>query len=155
MHGGSLRIVASKGPRAKTVDYEYIAKYEIDTKINESATWNNFGAGIARKIKIVGDALFELSKTKKIWAYGAAGKATMWLNACNMNYLGAIVDESPLRAGRFMPGTHTPIVFPKEMRENPPDYIFITAWNYADVIKEKESWFDGVWITPLPDMKFF
>lgn len=155
MHGGSLRIVASKNSRAKTADYEHIAKYEIDTKINESATWNDFGAGIARKIKIVGDALYELSKGKKIWAYGAAGKATMWLNACNMNYLGAIVDESPLRAGRFMPGTHTPIVFPRELRENPPDYIFITAWNYANVIKEKESWFDGVWVTPLPDMKFF
>ncbi len=155
MHGGSLRIVASKNPRTKTADYQRIADYERDAKINDSATWNNFGEKIARKIKIVGDTLFELSKTKKIWAYGAAGKATMWLNACNMNYLGAIVDESPLRAGRFMPGTHTPIVFPKEMRENPPDYIFITAWNYADVIKAKESWFEGVWITPLPDMKFF
>ncbi len=155
MHGGSLRVVATRDQRPKTVEYEQIANYEINAKINESATWNEFGAGIARKIKIVSDTLYELSKTKKIWAYGAAGKATMWLNACNMDYLGAIVDESPLRAGKYMPGTHTPIVFPKEMRENPPDYIFITAWNYAELIKKKESWFEGIWITPLPHMKLF
>jgi ABC-type Fe3+-hydroxamate transport system substrate-binding protein len=79
----------------------------------------------------------------------------MWLNACNMKYLEAIVDESPLRAGRFMPGTHTPIVFPEKLKESPPDFIFVTACNYADVIKRKESWYTGIWITPLPEMKFF
>lgn len=154
MHGGSLRVVASKSPKLKTEEYDELIKYEKYNKINEPPTWSDFGFGIAKKIKIVGDVLFDLSKTKKIWAYGAAGKATMWLNACNMNYLGAIIDESPLRAGRYMPGTHTPILLPKALRENPPDYVFITAWNYAEIIKSKESWFDGIWITPLSEMKF-
>ena len=103
----------------------------------------------------VGETLGELSKTKRIWAYGAAGKATLWLNACNMHFLEAIVDESPLRAGRLMPGTHTPIVFPAKFKENPPDYVFVTAWNYADVIRSKEGWFPGTWVTPLPDMRLF
>jgi hypothetical protein len=66
-----------------------------------------------------------------------------------------MVDASPLRAGRLMPGTHTPIVFPDKLRANPPDYIFITAWNYADVIHANESWFKGIWVTPLPDMRLF
>jgi hypothetical protein len=72
-----------------------------------------------------------------------------------MDYLEAMVDSSPLRAGKLMPGTHTPIVFPQEMKTNPPDYIFVTAWNYADLIRSKEEWFKGVWVTPLPDMRFF
>ena len=155
MHGGSLRIVASKAKRPLTTNYLEVQKYEETSALNAPSTWLLFGSGIARTIQIVGDVLAELSKTKKIWAYGAAGKATMWLNACNMKYLEAIVDESPLRAGRFMPGTHTPIVFPEKLKESPPDFIFVTAWNYADVIKRKESWYTGIWITPLPEMKFF
>ena len=38
---------------------------------------------------------------------------------------------------------------------NPPDYIFVTAWNYADTIKSKEEWFNGIWVTPLVDLRFF
>jgi methylation protein EvaC len=155
MHGGSLRVAASLNKRHHTQSYLQVRDYESSIKLNTFETWSKFGRQIAKKIFIVGNALQAISKTKTIWAYGAAGKATMWLNACNMNYLGAIVDESPLRAGRYMPGTHTPIVYPTKLKESPPDYIFITAWNYADVIKAKESWFEGTWITPLPDMKFF
>ena len=47
--------------------------------------------------------------------YGAAGKATMWVNLCDMAYLEAVVDASPLRAGKLMPGTHTPIVLPERV----------------------------------------
>jgi hypothetical protein len=53
-----------------------------------------------------------------------------------------------------MPGTHTPIVFPESLRVNPPDYILVTAWNYFDQIKRKESWYDGIWVIPVPDLRF-
>ena len=114
-----------------------------------------FGQNIQRKIDVVKDTLARLSKTSRIWGYGAAGKATLWVNACGLDFIEAMVDASPLRAGKFMPGTHTPIVFPDEFKKSPPDYVFITAWNYADVIRKNESWFEGIWITPLPDMRLF
>jgi SAM-dependent methyltransferase len=155
MHGGSLRVSASRAPRRATADYDAVKVYETETKLNAPETWMAFGQHIGRKIAIVGDTLGELAKTKRIWAYGAAGKATLWLNACNMHFLEAIVDESPLRAGRLMPGTHTPIVFPAKFKESPPDFVFVTAWNYADVISAKENWFTGTWVTPLPDMRLF
>jgi methylation protein EvaC len=72
-----------------------------------------------------------------------------------MNYLGAVVDASRLRAGKLMPGTHTPIVSPEAFQKNPPGHVFVTAWNYPDVIRAKESWFRGTWSTPLPDLRFF
>ena len=43
----------------------------------------------------------------------------------------------------------------KFLKTNPPDYLFVTAWNYADLIRSKENWFKGVWVTPLPFMRFF
>lgn len=155
MHGGSLRLCARRGASSPTADYAAVKAYEAETKMNAPETWMSFGSHIGRKIDILGQTLGRLSKTSSIWAYGAAGKATLWLNAANLDFLGAIVDESPLRAGRLMPGTHTPIVFPSELKANPPDYIFVTAWNYADVIRAKEPWFKGTWVTPLPDMRLF
>ncbi len=156
MHGGSLRIAASRNraeaPRASVAQ---LLKYENEKHLAEVETWMAFGKFTDRKISIVNDVLGKLSKTGRIWGYGAAGKATLWVNACKMNYLEAMVDASPLRAGKIMPGTHTPIVFPDQLQKNPPDYIFITAWNYAEHIKAKESWFKGTWVTPLPELRFF
>jgi methylation protein EvaC len=79
----------------------------------------------------------------------------MWVNACEMDYLQGMVDASPLRAGKLMPGTHTPILFPSEFEKARPDYVFITAWNYAGVITAKEGWYTGIWSVPLPDLRFF
>ena len=156
MHGGSLRVIATLNQKEKIKEGpKEIFRYEEEKGLASYDTWKNFGNHIKRKIEVVNKTLGNLSKTSRIWGYGAAGKATLWVNACKMNYLEAMVDASPLRAGKLMPGTHTPIVFPDELKKNPPDYIFVTAWNYAEQIKAKESWFKGIWITPLPDLRFF
>jgi novobiocin biosynthesis protein NovU/D-mycarose 3-C-methyltransferase len=156
MHGGSLRVVAG---RRRTESLSPAGRdllaYEDRTRLDDVDRWREFGRQSLRKIAIVRDVFGALGERRSIWAYGAAGKATMWVNACGMTYLEAVVDASPLRAGKLMPGTHTPIVFPDEFRRRPPQLVFVTAWNYADLIRSKESWFDGVWSTPLPDLRFF
>lgn len=155
MHGGALRVVAAMNPdEAAKPSVAQVLAYEKEKALAVPATWLAFGQHIARKIEVVRQTLGRLSQSSRIWGYGAAGKSTLWVNACQMNYLEAMVDASPLRAGKLMPGTHTPIVFPQELKTNPPDYIFVTAWNYADLIRSKEDWFKGVWVTPLPDLRF-
>ena len=156
MHGGSLRVAATQNPDKKpSKSVAEIMSYEKKKSLADPETWIKFGQNVSRKIDVVRYTLGRLSKNSRIWGYGAAGKATLWINACEMDYLEAMVDASPLREGKLMPGTHTPIVFPKELKANPPDYIFVTAWNYADLIRSKEKWFKGVWVTPLPFMRFF
>jgi hypothetical protein len=101
------------------------------------------------------NVLFELALNKsRIAAYGASGRATMWLNACKMDYLEYIVDESPLRAGKLMPGVHTPIVYPDRFRTSPPDYVLCTAWNYFEQIRQKHPEYKGIWILPAPETRF-
>jgi C-methyltransferase C-terminal domain/Putative zinc binding domain/Methyltransferase domain len=155
MHGGSLRVVAARRPAPLSASAEDLLAHEESIRLNGLQTWRDFGSRSLQKIRIVADVFDALSRRHSISAYGAAGKATMWVNAAKMHYLRAVVDASPLRAGKIMPGTHTPIVFPDAFRANPPDYMFVTAWNYADVIRSKETWFQGVWSTPLPDLRFF
>lgn len=154
MHGGSLRIAASVSDRTPDDLYESVARYESESGLNEFVSWSDFGARSRRAIDVTAQVLSDLSVGNEIWAYGAAGKATMWLNACDMGYLKGIVDASPLRAGRFMPGTHTPIVTPEQFKNANADYVFVSAWNYLDVIRQQEPQFDGPWITPLPELRF-
>jgi SAM-dependent methyltransferase len=155
MHGGSLRLAAALAPAEPSHELLALEEYEREAGLNDSETWLDFGLRVGRKIDIVRDVFDVLRTGNRIWGYGAAGKATMWVNACGMDYLEAMVDASPLRAGKLMPGTHTPIVFPQAMRDNAPDVVFVTAWNYADGIRRNESWYEGTWSTPLPDLRFF
>lgn len=156
MHGGSLRVMATQNlKQTPNSNVAEIFAYEREKSLADPETWVSFGKNIGWKIDVVRETLGDLSENNRIWGYGAAGKATLWVNACQMGYLEAMVDASPLRAGKLMPGTHTPIVFPEELKGNPPDYIFVTAWNYAGLIRSKEQWFMGIWVTPLPELTFF
>jgi novobiocin biosynthesis protein NovU/D-mycarose 3-C-methyltransferase len=155
MHGGSLRVFAALDGRAMESSARDVYAYEEEKRLADPATWRAFARESLRRIAIVRDTYAALAPSKRIWAYGAAGKATMWVNVCDMPYVEAVVDASPLRAGKLMPGTHSPIVFPEAMRERPPDICFVTAWNYAEFIRAKEAWFAGIWSTPLPALRFF
>jgi novobiocin biosynthesis protein NovU/D-mycarose 3-C-methyltransferase len=156
MHGGSLRVVATPNERASVQpSVARVLEYEKGKRLADPATWLAFGKQAHHKIQVAAQTFGHLSHHNKIWAYGAAGKATMWVNACKMNYLQAVVDASPLRAGKLMPGTHTPIVYPEELKKNPPDYVFVTAWNYVEYIRAKENWYQGIWSVPLPELRFF
>ena len=156
MHGGSLRLTAARmGTVAQRPSIEELERWEEDTELNRAATWDRFAEDCRRRIAAFGDTMRRLSQDATIWAYGAAGKATMWVNACEMDYLKAVVDASPLRHGKLMPGTHTPIVSPDEFKQQDPDYVFVSAWNYLDSIRANEPGYSGYWIVPLPQMRIY
>ena len=67
-------------------------------------------------------------------AYGAAARATVYLDHVHPN-VDFVVDGSPRRAGRFVPGVGLPIRPPEEMGD--PPAVLITAWTQADDIKAK------------------
>jgi SAM-dependent methyltransferase len=156
MHGGSLRILATKNNEiSETNNLKKLISDEESIHLNDFSTWINFGTKASQKINIVKNIFSQISKNSNVWAYGAAGKSTLWINACEMNYLNGVADSSPLRAGKFVPGTKTEIFYPDYLKSDKPDIIFITAWNYKNNIVENEKWFDGLWAVPLPDLSFF
>jgi SAM-dependent methyltransferase len=155
MHGGSLRVVATPGEAHEDPSVDTTLAHERELGIVAADTWHAFADDARRTISVVSDVIARLSDNATIWGYGAAGKATMWVNLCRMTYLGGMVDASPLRAGKLMPGTHTPIVLPEEFQRTArPDFVFVTAWNYLDAIRRNEDWYDGTWVTPLPSLSF-
>ena len=74
------------------------------------------------------DFLIEAKRDgKSIAGYGAAGKTNTLLNYCGIrsDFLDYTVDRNPYKQGKFLPGTHIPILAPDRIRETSPDYLFI------------------------------
>jgi SAM-dependent methyltransferase len=75
----------------------------------------------------------------RIVGYGAAAKGMTLLNFSGLE-LDFIVDDSPLKQGKFAPGTAIPIVSIQKLSEIRDDekVLFIPlAWNFFDEIKER------------------
>ena len=83
-----------------------------------------------------------------IAGFGAPAKATTLLHYFGIgnDLLDYIVDDSPLKQGRYIPGKRIPII----SSFSNPDYIFILAWNFADSIMERYPQYKGRFILPFP-----
>ena len=130
IHGGSLRL--------------YV-KHETD--------YGNFTERADEVKDKLRELLFRLKKeNKRIVAYGAAAKGNVLLKYCGIDseIIDYVVDSTPAKQGKYMPGLGLRIYHPEKLKEVKPDYILILAWNFADEIMEKESWFGGGFIIPNP-----
>ena len=69
---------------------------------------------------------------KSIIGVTAPAKGVILLNYCHINntIVDYIVDSTPQKQYRFMPGVHIPIFPENELDKTPADYLLILAWNY-------------------------
>lgn len=88
-----------------------------------------------------------------IAGYGAPAKATTLIHYFGIaDMIDFVVDDSPLKQGRFIPGTHIPIVPSEILYKKKPDYLIVLAWNFAEPImqKIKKGGYTGKCIVPFP-----
>lgn len=90
------------------------------------------------------NALYTLLRTREPIAYGASGRATVWFNQLPELEFRAVIDDSLLRQGKFVPGVGWPIVSWDDRPEG--DCTVITAWNYASVIRAQHPEYSGMWL---------
>ncbi len=86
----------------------------------------------------------------RIVAYGASGRANVYLNQMRELNFDYIVDEAPLRTGTFLPSVGTPVRTRAEFVASPGAHCLVTAWNYRDDIVAKNPEFSGEWLTAFP-----
>lgn len=89
--------------------------------------------------------------------YGAAAKANTFLNYCNLR-LHYIVDDNPLKQGKFSPGMSIPVVssdFLETLSLKQKVVFFPLAWNLFDEIvskiKEKRNNSNDFFVRGLPN----
>jgi len=160
-HCGSIRVHVQRNSNPSPQPIEkrlqiYLSE-EKSRGFDLEKTFDNFGALVRKKSA----RLHHLVKTlnaegKRVVGYGASGRASVHVNMSSLtpDILSYVVDNSPERIGRVMPGTHNPIVTADVFREDPPDYAVVFAYNYLEEIMRKEVTFTergGKWIVPLPE----
>lgn len=154
-HGGSIRVYISLN-KMKRKSQQLLDIIKSEKKINKSYFKKFIEKSIKQKNYLKKLLINLRNKKKSVIGYGASGRGTILLNFCKIDkYLvKSIIDESPLRYGKYMPGVKIPIknfnYFLKKNKEI--DYIFIIAWNYSSsVIKKVKRINDRIkFIIPFP-----
>ena len=93
-------------------------------------------------------------------AYGAAAKGNTLLNFAGIrsDLISFVVDRSPGKQGRWMPGSRIPILTEDELRRRRPDRVVILPWNLRDEIKAQLSYigdWDGQFVVASPTLEVF
>jgi len=105
---------------------------------------DNFYKNFQEKANIVKDDLLNFlikakQDGKKVVAYGAAAKGNTLLNYAGVrpDLLSYVVDKSPSKQGKYMPGSRIPIHTEQFLKDDKPDYVLILPWNLkSEVIKQ-------------------
>ncbi len=160
IHHGQLRAtVQRRGEAQIDASVGEVLAMEKERGIGELATHRAF-ADRARRIKTdLRRCLADLqAQGKRLAAYGAPAKGSTLLEFLEIgpDILEFIADRSPLKQGRYTPGTHIPIVAPERLMSDRPDYVLLLAWNFVDEILAQQAAFreaGGKFILPVPEVK--
>jgi SAM-dependent methyltransferase len=162
-HGGSLRLFVAHAAaqRREEPSVAALRAAEARARLGERATYLGFQA----RVDAVRDGLLRFldataREGRRVAAYGAAAKGNTLLNYCGVtaDRIAYVVDRSPHKQGRYLPGSHLPIFDPARVFETRPDYLVILPWNLAGEIAQQmagiAAW-GGRFVTAVPEVRIF
>ena len=143
-HGGSLRVFGchAESTRESDVSVSALLQEESARGLQRLQTYLDFQP---RAERIKNDLLsFLLEKKRageKVAAYGAAAKGNTLLNFAGVkaDLLPYVCDMAPSKQGKYMPGSHIPILAPQQLAIEPPNYLLILPWNIAEEVRQ-QNW---------------
>jgi SAM-dependent methyltransferase len=143
-HGGSLRVYGchAEDGREITPVVSAVLAEEAQRGLQTLATYQYFQAKANRVKDDLLAFLIEQKRTgKKVAAYGAAAKGNTLLNYAGVkpDLLSFVCDAAGAKQGKFMPGSHIPILAPAALDENRPDFLVILPWNIATEVKQQNA----------------
>lgn len=141
-HGGSLRIFGCHltDPRETQNSVNEIIQMEAKYGLRNLETYLGFQQRVDRiKDDFVRFLLDQKRYGKTVIAFGAAAKGSTLLNYAGIkpDLLPCIFDSAKSKQGKFMPGSHIPVLSPEDISTWHPDSVLILPWNIADEIKSQ------------------
>jgi hypothetical protein len=159
-HGGSLRVFArhtADESRPATDRLKELRAREDAAGYRKIETYTSFAKQVEETKRKILEVLIEARRAgKRVVGYGAPGKGNTLLNYCGIrtDFIEFTVDRNPYKHGRFLPGTHIPVMPPEALDQAKPDYIFILPWNLKDEIMKQLAHARGwgaKFIVPIPE----
>jgi 2-polyprenyl-3-methyl-5-hydroxy-6-metoxy-1,4-benzoquinol methylase len=158
-HGGSLRLYAQRAATgSRPVEQRMTDLLELERDLGYDTLEGHvaFTAKVEEtKWSLLEFLIAKRREGKRIAGYGAPGKGNTLLNYCGIrtDLLAYTVDRNPYKQGRFLPGTHIPILHPDVLELDRPDYILILPWNLKQEIVAQldyaRAW-GARFIVPIP-----
>lgn len=156
VHGGSLRVFATRAADHGSPSQQVLecCERERATSLGCLETYASLGERIERRLAELSERIAAgESSSGGVAAYGAAAKGVMLLNHLGdrARAIRYVVDRSPHKVGKFVPGPRTPIVGTEALTTNPPASLLVLPWNIAEEIVSQQSEFErrgGHFIVP-------
>ncbi len=159
-HGGSLRIWAAHNGS------NHHQNAAVATLLAVEVTAGMLGMDYYRGFQAQADGVkndllrFLLQQrldNRKVVGYGAAAKGNTLLNYAGVrqDLLPYVVDASPHKQGRYLPGSRIPVVSEDHLRTDRPDIVLILPWNLHQEITEQLAYireWGGHYATAVPHM---
>jgi SAM-dependent methyltransferase len=137
--GGSLRLYAQRCEDAGTPceRVRLVRDSEIAAGLNTVDRFRTLGRDLAQAQAALREFLAGARhRGETVVGYGAAAKGNTLLNCAGIgaDLIAYIVDRSPYKQGRYLPGSHIPIEHPDRVRDTRPDYLLVLPWNLTDEV---------------------
>jgi SAM-dependent methyltransferase len=141
-HGGSLRVYAAheSDKRKAMQSVANMVQQEQAFGIEDFARYHQLQQDAERiRDEIVLFLIEQKRRGKKVAGYGAAAKGNTLMNFAGIkpDLLAYVCDAAPSKQGKFMPGSHIPIVSPDHLAQDPPDVVLILPWNIAEEVRNR------------------
>lgn len=162
-HGGSLRVYAAHGGRrgGPSERVDAVLRDEERAGLRRREGYQGFQERADRLRHGVLRFLLDMRRDgRKVGAYGAAAKGATLLNFAGVrpDLLPWVVDRSPLKQGRFLPGSRIPIVDESWIARERPDYVLVLPWNLREEIAGQlagvRTW-GGRFVTAVPGVRIW
>lgn len=159
-HGGSLRIYGchKEDPRPTKTSVENILSREANTGLKTNAPYAIFQSRAdAVKYDMVEFLIQQKRIGKKVVAYGAAAKGNTLLNYAGIksDLISYVCDAAESKQGKYLPGSHVPILMPDSIYQTKPDYVVIFPWNISEEIITQNDYireWGGKFVTFVPKL---
>jgi SAM-dependent methyltransferase len=160
-HGGSIRIYGchAEDPRVDEPSVAKVLEEEASFGLRDLSTYCAFQTRADHvKNGLLSFLLEQKQQGKKVAAYGAAAKGNTLLNYAGIkpDLLPYVCDAAPSKQGKFLPGSHIPILQTDALRQNRPDVVLVLPWNIVDEVTEQHAYireWGAVFAAAVPSMK--
>lgn len=156
-HGGSLRVwLAHQGETKATETVTSVLAAEAAAGLETLVAYTGFQQRAETAKFGLMECLLEAKRAGRlIMGYGAAAKGNTLLNYAGIrsDLLPAVADRASSKQGKFLPGSHIPVITPEQLTSKSADALLVLPWNLIDEVQQQFP--NKELVTAIPELRYW